>query len=86
MGENAPLWYGACQVFSSVDCAQAALFSGSGKIDPQLVIIQGIGIEHADSLVGFALGAHCDKGKPLGFTSFEIHDDIHRCDISGLSE
>src|SRR5215211_3581607 len=82
--QNTPLGYGACQIFISICCAQSALFSGPGKVYPQLVIIQRVGVEHADGPVGFALVAHHDKGKPSRFASFEIHDDIHRGDIPGL--
>jgi hypothetical protein len=83
-GTKYPVGYGVFQIFISICCAQSALFSGPGKVYPQLVIIQGVGVEHADGPVGFALGAHHDKGKPSGFASFEIHDDIHRSDIPGL--
>jgi len=62
------------------------LLSWSGKVYLELMIVQGIGIEHANSLVGFALGTHRDEAKSLGFASSAIHDNIHRSDISGLCE
>ena len=68
----------------SVRLANPALLSWFGKIHFQLVIIQGIGIEHADCLVGFALRAHGYEGKTLGLAYFAVHDDIDRSDIPRL--
>ena len=68
----------------SIYCADPALLPWLCKIHFQLMIIQGIGIEHADCLVGFALRAHGYEGKTLGLASFAVHDDINRSDFPRL--
>src|SRR5688500_13146709 len=70
----------------SICCAKPALFSGLGKVHLQFTVTQGIGIEHADGFVGFALGAHRDEAKALGLAASTILDDIDQCNVSSLPE
>src|SRR6266498_982735 len=70
----------------SSDHAKSALYSWSGKLYLQFVIIQGIGVEHADRFIGFALRAHCYKCKALAFTVFAVLNEMDGYDFSGLCE
>jgi len=57
-----------------------------GNIDLQLVVGHGIGIEHADGLVGIGLRAHRDERKALGLTVIAVLDDFGGRDVPGLCE
>jgi len=65
---------------------RGALHAGFCNVDLQLVPGQGIGIEHADGLVGFGLGSHGDKGKALGQAAVPVLDQINHGDFSSLGE
>ena len=51
------------------------------KVYLQWVLVQRIGIEHADRFISFALGAHRNKGKPPGCAARIVHYEINRSDF-----
>jgi hypothetical protein len=69
-----------------LDLARPALLSLPDEGYPQMVIIQSVGMEHADGSIGLTLCAHGYKGKTIGLTAFAVLDDIDGCNISGLRE
>lgn len=66
--------------------AKATLLSSLDEDYPQIVMIQRVGIEHADGFIGFTLCAHGYKGKAIGLPTFTILANIDREDISGPRE
>jgi hypothetical protein len=68
----------------SKDPGNSALLPVPHKIHLQPVLIQCIGVEHADGFVSFVLCTHCDKGKPSGFISVLIHDERNGSDFPRL--
>jgi hypothetical protein len=68
----------------SLSLPQSALRSWSEEDDPQIVIIQRVGVEHTDGSIRFTLCAHGDKGKAIGLTALTVPGNIDGCDISGL--
>ncbi len=70
----------------SMRCDKSPLFSGLYKSYLYVVIIQRIGVEHTDRLVGFALRAHGYIGIPLASARSAIGDDTNCCDISSRRE
>lgn len=72
-----------------VDCldpAKPALHPSPDEGYPQIVIIQRIGIEHADGFIGFTLCAHGYIGKPIRRTALAILGHVDRRHIPGLRE
>ena len=61
-----------------------ALFSGSGHTHLERMLTQGIGVEHADGLLRFALRAHRYESKPPGLAASPFLDDFSHGDVSGL--
>ncbi len=55
-----------------------------GYIDLELVIGQGIGIEHADRLLCLGLLGHGHKGEAFRHAGALVFDQVHRSDRSGL--
>ena len=72
------------QAVFSKDPGDSALLPVRDKVHLQPVLIQCIGVEHADGFVSFALSTHCDKGKPSGFVSLLIHDERNGSDFPRL--
>lgn len=65
---------------------RAALFSWFRRTDLQYMVTQCIGVEHADSLVGFALCTHGDESETLGLATLPVFDDFCGADFSRLRE
>ena len=51
-----------------------------------MMVIQGIGIEHTDSFIGFTLRTHRDEGKAIGLATLLILDKLDGCNIPGSGE
>lgn len=71
-----------CYKFSVLRLSNAWL----GNVDLELVLGQGIVIEHDDCLIGICLFGHGHKSEALRHASALIRGDIHRGDGSGLRE
>jgi hypothetical protein len=57
-----------------------------GNIDFERLVGQGIGIEHADRLIGISLYGHGHKGEAFRQSSSLVFDELHRRYRSGLRE
>ena len=57
-----------------------------GNIDLELVLCQGVIVEHADGFVGFCLGGHGHEREALRLAGALVHGDFHRRDGSGGGE
>lgn len=57
-----------------------------GNIDLELVLSQGIVIEHADRLIGIFLCGHGYESEALRLAGALVHGDFHRRDGSGCCE
>ena len=72
--------------FSQLQPANPAFLSRRHVGYSQIVIIQRIGIEHADGFIRLTLRTHDDKGKAIGRPAVPVFDDIDGCDIPGSRE
>jgi len=61
--------------------ALGALLSRSDEDDPQIVIVQSIGIEHTDGFIRFTLCTHRHKGEASRLIGLAVLDDIDGCDL-----
>lgn len=68
----------------SVDRAKSALFPSPDQVHSQGLFSEQKGVEHADCLIRFALGAHGDERKAFRRSTFSIFDDVYRCDVPRL--
>ena len=68
----------------SISRTKSPLVPRPGKRDFELMFLQPIGIELADRLVGFILGAHGDVGISHGSACVPVRADIDCRDISSL--
>src|SRR6266545_6216338 len=67
-------------------CYQALSDAWLGDIDLELVVSQGIVVEHADRLIGIHLRGHGCKREALRHASRLVFDEIHRRDGTSLRE
>ncbi len=67
-----------------MESAKLELFPGLGKVDPQFLTVERIGVEQAKGFISLGLGAHGNESKAPGYAIPAVFDQIDCSDGSGF--